>query len=110
VQSLEPQHQSIVGRVVEREPVITQSESLEPLWRVIIYNDDITPYDYVIKTLGDVFMLSEELAEHIAWTAHTEGKAVVVVRPRREAERLVGIAHARARRDGFPLTFSLEQD
>ncbi len=48
---------------------------------VVIHNDDVTPYEYVIHLLGSVFMLSEELADHIAFTAHNNGSAVVVVRP-----------------------------
>src|SRR3954463_11944054 len=77
---------------------------------ILIYNDEVTPYDYVIHILSDLFLLSEELADHIAWTAHTKGEAVVVVRPRAEAEKLVKVAHGRARQVSYPLTFSLEQD
>lgn len=77
---------------------------------VVIHNDEVTPYDYVINILADLFMLSEELADHIAWTAHTKGVAAVVVRPRAEAEKLVKVAHGRARQVSYPLTFSLEQD
>jgi ATP-dependent Clp protease adapter protein ClpS len=70
----------------------------------------VTPYDYVIGILGDLFMLSEELADHVAWTAHNKGVAVVVVRPRAEAEKLVKVAHGRARFVNYPLTFSLEHE
>ena len=88
-----------------------RSESeLESLFRVLIHNDDVTPYDYVIQVLGTIFNLSHEMAEHITWVAHTEGIAPVVTRPRSEAERLVSKAHAAARLDGFPLTFSLEPE
>lgn len=80
------------------------------LAQVLIHNDDVTPYAYVIRILGDLFLLSEELADHVAWTAHTKGIAVVVVRPRAEAEKLVKAALRRARFDGYPLTFSLEHD
>ncbi|MEX1021304.1 MAG: ATP-dependent Clp protease adaptor ClpS [Litorilinea sp.] len=78
--------------------------------RVLIHNDDETPYDFVIDTLNTIFMLSEEMAEHVAWTAHTRGTAVVVIRPRPEAEKLVKAAHARAKFNRHPLTFSLEAD
>jgi ATP-dependent Clp protease adaptor protein ClpS len=50
------------------------------------------------------------MAEHITWAAHTQGIAHVVTRPRSEAERLVDKAHAAAKVDGFPLTFSLEPE
>jgi ATP-dependent Clp protease adaptor protein ClpS len=78
------------------------------LCKIIVHNDDVTPYDYVINILGDLFMLSEELADHVAWTAHMKGVAVVVMRPRTEAEKLVKVAHGRARSSRYPLTFSLE--
>jgi ATP-dependent Clp protease adaptor protein ClpS len=77
---------------------------------VFIHNDDVTPFDYVILVLLTVFKLSHEMAEHITWVAHNSGIAPVVTRPRTEAERLVSNAHAAARADGFPLTFTLEPD
>jgi ATP-dependent Clp protease adaptor protein ClpS len=91
----------------QREQEFDESE---PRYRVLIHNDDITPFDYVIDTLQNIFMLSEELADHIAYTAHTEGQAIVVVRPRVEAEKLIMLAHTQARLAGYPLTFSLEPE
>jgi ATP-dependent Clp protease adaptor protein ClpS len=88
----------------------SQTLEFEPRWLVLIHNDDVTPFDYVIGALLQWFLLSEELAEHIAQTAHNDGLAVVVVRPRHEAERLAKMARARARLDGYPLTFSTEQE
>ena len=82
----------------------------EPLYRILIHNDDVTPFDYVIRTLRRIFMLSQELAEHIAETAHDEQVAIVMIRPRAEAEKLIGIARTHARADGYPLTFSMEPD
>jgi ATP-dependent Clp protease adaptor protein ClpS len=82
----------------------------EPRWLVLVHNDEVTPFDYVTRILTNIFLLSEELAEHVAQTAHSEGVAVVVIRPRTEAERLVKVARARARIDGYPLTFSMEPE
>ncbi|MBV7339402.1 ATP-dependent Clp protease adaptor ClpS [Chloroflexi bacterium TSY] len=84
--------------------------STEPMWRVLLHNDNVTPMEYVLLILEHLFFLSSELAEHVMWTAHTEGTAVVVLRPRNEADRLIKAAHGRARMDGFPLTFSMEPD
>jgi ATP-dependent Clp protease adaptor protein ClpS len=88
--------------------LVQERESLGELWAILVHNDDVTPYDYVLQILSSLFWLSEEIAEHIAWTAHTKGAAVVVVRPRSEAEKLVKVAGGRAKLAGFPLTFSLE--
>ncbi len=85
-------------------------ETLEPLWLVLIHNDDVTPFDFVIGVLMAVFDLSQELADHIAYVAHTRGVARVVSRPRQVAERLARKGHALARLNDFPLTFSLEPD
>lgn len=84
--------------------------STEPMWRVLLHNDNVTPIEYVLLILEHLFFLSSELAEHVMWTAHTAGTAVVVLRPRNEADRLIKAAHGRVRMDGFPLTFSMEPD
>lgn len=80
----------------------------EPPYLILVHNDDVTPYDFVIAVLRRIFRLSPELAEHITWEAHTKGVAPVVTRPRTEAQRLVDEAHAAARANGYPLTFTLE--
>jgi ATP-dependent Clp protease adaptor protein ClpS len=102
--------QTVVDPV--KEPIEREEEDLrlEPPYRVLIHNDDVTPYDYVVRLLQHIFLLSEEMADHIAWTAHHEGLAVVVVRPRPEAEKLTKVARARAQLDGYPLTFTMEAD
>ena len=94
------------------DPVVRDDKDVreEPLYRILIHNDDVTPFDYVIRMLKRVFMLSQELAEHIAETAHDEGVAIVMIRPKPEAEKLIGIARTHARADGYPLMFSMEPD
>jgi ATP-dependent Clp protease adaptor protein ClpS len=89
---------------------VRSETALEPLYRILIHNDDVTPYNYVILVLQTIFKLSHELAEHITWVAHTTGIACVVIRPRSEAQRLVDKAHAVARLDGYPLTFTIEPE
>lgn len=89
-------------------PMLHSEDALDPTWAVLIHNDDVTPYEYVLHILEDIFTISDEQAEHIAWTAHTEGQAIVVVRRHDEARRLVTLAHSHARADGYPLTFSVE--
>lgn len=92
----------------EREVVLDVADADEGKWRILIHNDDVTPYDFVIMVLRHIFRLSPELAEHITWQAHTRGVAPVCTRPRAEAERLIAEAHTAARANGYPLTFSME--
>jgi ATP-dependent Clp protease adaptor protein ClpS len=89
---------------------LTSAEQHEQRWYVMLHNDDITPFDYVLRILKGLFLLSDEMAEHVAQTAHSEGMAVVVVRPRAEAERLVKVAQSRTRIDGYPLGFTIEPE
>lgn len=94
----------LIDKDVEKE----RDTEREPPWRVLIHNDNVTPFDFVILILRHVFKLSGELAEHITWEAHTRGVASVVTRPKTEALRLIAEAHAAARANGFPLTFTAE--
>jgi ATP-dependent Clp protease adaptor protein ClpS len=91
--------------IVEEQIVWT-----EPPWRVLIHNDDVTTFEFVERMLQTIFKLSREVAEHIAWLTHTNGIALVCVRPRSEAERLVGQAIFAARIEGFPLVLTCEPD
>lgn len=46
-------------------------------WKVILFNDDVTPLDLVIFALQRAAGLSIEVAEMVAQEAHREGEAVV---------------------------------
>lgn len=83
---------------------------LEPPWRVLIHNDDVTTFDFVERMLMTIFKLSGEIAAHIALVTHVYGIALVCVRPRSEAEKLVGQAIFAARLEGFPLMLTTEPD
>ena len=96
--------------LVQVAPGETRDTVLEPRYVIFVHNDEVTPIKYVIRVLEQVFFLSDELAEHIAATAHQDGVAVVMVRPRDEARRLIMVAHSRARADGYPLTFTMEPE
>ena len=94
----------------EAEPLddLLVDAATEEGWTIFVHNDDVTPYDFVIKTLRRIFILSEEIAETVTWEAHSKGVAPVCTRPKSEAEKLINDAHALARANGFPLTFSME--
>jgi len=83
---------------------------LEPPYRVLIHNDDVTPFDFVIGVLRSVFGLSGRDALAVTTRAHVTGIAYVTTLPYEEAKYRVGKAHSMARAAGFPLTFSIEPE
>lgn len=87
-----------------------QQEEKEPPFRILVHNDDVTPFDFVVAILVRVFEHTPVIAEYITYAAHTKGIALVAVLPKTEAQRRVGKAHFAARLEGFPLTFTLEPD
>ena len=86
-----------------------QKTAEEPLYRVIIHNDDVTPMDFVIHVLMKIFLLGYGDAQGVMLSAHFNGKADVQVLPKTEAENRVNKAHFAAGLEGYPLHFTLER-
>ena len=83
---------------------------LEPLVKVIIHNDDVTPMDFVVYVLERIFFLSQPDAMGVMYTAHTSGMAYVQTLPRSEGQKRINKAHFAAGAEGYPLHFSLEDE
>ena len=83
---------------------------LEPLYRVIIHNDDVTPMEFVVHVLKNFFYLSNPKAAEIMLAAHFYGNAHVQTMPKTEAEKRVNRSHAAAAAEGYPLHFSMETE
>ena len=81
-----------------------------PLYRVIIHNDDITPMDFVLLTLKNIFQLNAPRAVQVMYTAHFHGQAYVQTLPKAEAQKRIGLAHISARLNRYPLLFTLEPE
>jgi ATP-dependent Clp protease adaptor protein ClpS len=89
------------------EDTLTDAER-DQLHRVLVHNDPITPFDFVIAVLLRFFGLSSPDAQRVTWTAHTSGIALVATLPLAEAQKRVGRAHFAAGLEGYPLTFTIE--
>lgn len=87
-----------------------QETAYEPLYRVIIHNDDVTPMDFVVHVLTQIFALLQTAAVRVMFTAHYRGQAVVQILPKSEAEKRINRAHFAAGAEGYPLHFSLEAE
>jgi len=88
----------------------TQKPRRAPRYKVLIHNDDVTPMDFVVYILMDIFHREVTEATEIMLSAHNQGLALVTVLPLEEAEFRVERAHAIARTNKFPLTFTYEAE
>jgi ATP-dependent Clp protease adaptor protein ClpS len=91
--------------------IVEETETeLEPLYRVIIHNDDVTPMDFVVHVLTSIFLLLEPDAMEVMLTAHFVGGAYVQTLPKTEAQKRINKAHFAAGLEGYPLHFSMEPE
>lgn len=63
-------------RTKEREEVDVLEDLKDP-FQLIVWNDDVNSFDWVIDTLMDVCSHAREQAEQCAWFIHHTGKYAV---------------------------------
>jgi len=78
--------------------------------KVIYLNDEITPMDFVIGSLMDIFEHDFETAENLTLRIHEQGSAVVAVLPYEIAEHKGIEVTVSARSNGFPLQVKIEPE
>lgn len=76
-----------------REDTSTRDE-LEPLYHLILLDDNHHTYQYVIAMLRDLFGYSPEKGYAIACVVDNHGQAIVMTGPRDEAEQKQEQIHA----------------
>ena len=81
-----------------------------PLYRILVHNDDVTTYTFVVAVLVQIFKLEVGKASDIAQEAHYKGLALVAVLPLEQAEFRVDQAHSVARTKKYPLTLTYEPE
>jgi ATP-dependent Clp protease adapter protein ClpS len=63
--------------VAKPKSVAQPDTTIDRGWKVILFNDDVTPFDVVIFALQRAAGLSVEVANMVAQEAHAQGEAVV---------------------------------
>ena len=102
---------NIFSQIIPDIEIVEETETeLEPLYRVIIHNDMVTPMDFVVHVLKNHFYLSNNKAADIMFTAHVYGTAYVQTLAKSEAEKRINKAHFEANNAGYPLKFSMEPE
>lgn len=82
-----------------------ESQKVEPpkMHHVIVLNDDFTPFDFVERTLCDVFRMSVAQAQQKAQEIHQTGKTICGRFSREIAESKARQVIDRARAEDHPL-------
>lgn len=69
-------------------------ERLDVPWIVLVWNDPVNTFAYVIFVFQKLFGYSREKATHLMLQVHNEGRAVVVAGTREKCEIDVARLHA----------------
>jgi len=83
---------------------------LPRLFKVLLHNDDYTTMEFVIEVLEAIFIKSPAEAFRIMMQVHENGLGVCGAYSFEIAETKIALVHERARRHGFPLRASMEEE
>jgi ATP-dependent Clp protease adaptor protein ClpS len=78
--------------------------------KVIYINDEVTPMDYVITSMMNIFEHDFDTADMLTSRIHEEGSAVVAVLPYELAEHKGVEATIDARSNGWPLLIKIQPE
>lgn len=88
-----------------------KNKILEPgKWKVVLLNDDATPFDFVISLLIETFKHNPESARNITMQIHEQGSGVAGTYSFEIAEVKAVEATNLARTNGFPLQIKIEEE
>ena len=79
-------------------------------FKVVVYNDDVTPMEFVIIMFRSVFKATTEHAIALTMEIHNNGSAVAGVYNYEIAEQKAIDATELARANSFPLVLRVEQE
>ena len=79
-----------------------------PLYRVIIFNDDYTPMEFVVYVLQTFFGIDRDKATQIMLAIHTRGKGVCGIFTKEVAETKSAQVNNFARENEHPLISEIE--
>lgn len=80
-----------------------------PLYNVLLLNDDVTPMEFVVHALQEYLDFGYDEALKVMLRVHHEGKAVCGTFERDEAETRLAAILALAHRHNHPLKCILEE-
>ena len=81
-----------------------------PKYKVLLYNDDYTPMEFVVSILEKLFGKGPTEATQIMLAIHRTGLGVAGVYVQEIAETKVAAVHSAAEQRGYPLRAGVEKE
>jgi len=81
-----------------------------PRFKVVLYNDDYTPMEFVVALLEGVFRKSPAEATQLMLQIHRKGAGIAGVYVLQVAETKVATVHRMAEENGYPLRAGVEEE
>jgi ATP-dependent Clp protease adaptor protein ClpS len=78
-------------------------------FKVIFFNDDYTPFEFVEAILQEVYKKNESEAQALAYKVHQNGKAIIAIYPKEIAETKQNLTIRVAQQQGHPLQCEIEE-
>jgi len=93
---------------IKLDEKIKKETELPRRYKVIILNDDLTPMEWVISILTEIFKHTQSKAQELTLAIHSDGSAIAGIYSYEIAEQKSVEATMLSRNNGFPLAFKLE--
>jgi ATP-dependent Clp protease adaptor protein ClpS len=81
-----------------------------PRFKVVLYNDDYTPMEFVVALLEQIFGKGPAEATQIMLQIHRSGAGIAGVYVLEVAETKVSLVHKQAEERGYPLRAGVEPE
>jgi len=101
---------SAASTVIESDTKTADATRLAPRWKVILLNDDVTTFQFVIDLLKTLFHKPHDEAVRLTREIHDTGSALITVTSLEHAELYVQQVRSLARPRGYPLTATIEPE
>ena len=99
-----------IDAVIDKVESTKQIYKEPPKFKVVVFNDDYTPMEFVVEMFMDIFRKSETEAVSLTMKIHNEGRAIAGLYTYEIAEQKIIDGTELARSRGYPLVLKAEKE
>ena len=93
---------------IDEETGRSTEKAYLPQYKIIMWNDEVTTMEFVVRVLVNLFHKDYEAAEKLMFEIHHIGSSHVATMPLEQAEFKVDQVHMAASMEQFPFTCTIE--